>query len=81
MATQTTTKTFGPFTGYKNDMTVVYRTNTGTITVEVEIDADDWVTVATFEAGVTGAETVYSKFVKFRVVPTGDAEYQVYGVN
>jgi hypothetical protein len=79
MAKETTTKIFGPFPATeKMPLLLVVQANTGSCAYQVEVDTDEWVTVATYSANT--AVRLDVRAIRFRILVTGNAAYNIYGM-
>jgi hypothetical protein len=78
----TTTNVFGPVSEYKEYITVIGRVSgADTVTIEREIDTDDWEVVFTIADGTEKSVRTYLQGGRFRVTPSGTASYTLRGMN
>lgn len=78
----TTQTVFGPVSPYKEFVTVVASVSgSDTVTIEMELDTDDWTPVQVIDANSAVKYTrVFTKGERLRVTPTGAASFVVRGL-
>jgi hypothetical protein len=80
MAKETTQKIFGPFSMYRAiDPTLVVEPNGGSVTLEIEVEPNNWEPVEVITTSI--AKTIHVNGLRIRLTPAGGGAYALYGIN